>query len=166
MLMTFNYFLGLLSWLLYEWREGYLLPNWARKVTCRCFNWMLQLSSEMMEVPGCWTMMMRRQGGRSNPHPIFDHQWHASQLCMAINSSICSYFFTFALKTNGAFSWNVSKLFTEQITFSSTSIRIYTANTLGLLHPHIRLSKLHQCDKCCHIGFLATFLAFLPHPCN
>ena len=27
------------------WREGYLLPTWARKIACWHFNWMLQLSS-------------------------------------------------------------------------------------------------------------------------
>ena len=25
--------------------EGYLLPTWARKITWRCFDWMIQLSS-------------------------------------------------------------------------------------------------------------------------
>ena len=28
-----------------------------------CFN-----RDEGLEVPGCWTAVMRRQGGRSNPH--------------------------------------------------------------------------------------------------
>ena len=36
----------LLSWLLHKWREGYLLPTLARRITCRHFHWMLQLSSE------------------------------------------------------------------------------------------------------------------------
>ena len=28
-----------------SWREGYLLPTWARKIPCQCFDWMLHLSS-------------------------------------------------------------------------------------------------------------------------
>ena len=28
----------------------------------------LQLRCGGLEVPGCWTTVMRRQGGRSNPH--------------------------------------------------------------------------------------------------
>ena len=31
------------QWLL-SWLEGYLLPTWARKITCQCFDWMLQSS--------------------------------------------------------------------------------------------------------------------------
>ena len=76
------------------WRRGYLLPTIARKITCRRFDWMLQSSSgrkwrrckqnitiyshttedtrhqrsKVLEVPGCWVAVMRRQGGRSNPH--------------------------------------------------------------------------------------------------
>ena len=38
------FFQWLLSWLLHKWR-GYLLPTWARKITCQCFDWMLQSSS-------------------------------------------------------------------------------------------------------------------------
>ena len=30
---------------MYKWREGYLVSTWARKVTCWCFDWMLQSSS-------------------------------------------------------------------------------------------------------------------------
>ena len=33
------------DWLLHKWREGYLLPTWALKITCQRFNWMLELSS-------------------------------------------------------------------------------------------------------------------------
>ena len=32
--------------ILHSWREGYLSPTWTRKITCRCFNWLLQSSSE------------------------------------------------------------------------------------------------------------------------
>ena len=47
------FFQWLLSWLLHKWREGYLLPTWARKITCRCFDWMLQSSSG-----GWWWLCM------------------------------------------------------------------------------------------------------------
>ena len=32
-----------------KWREGYLVSTWARKITCRRFDWMLQLSSGQNE---------------------------------------------------------------------------------------------------------------------
>ena len=36
---------GYFQWLLHKWREGYLLPTWAWKITCQHFDWMLQSSS-------------------------------------------------------------------------------------------------------------------------
>ena len=33
--------------------EGYLLPTWARKITCQCFDWVLQSSSNMAKVKKC-----------------------------------------------------------------------------------------------------------------
>ena len=37
------FFQWFLSWLLHKWREGYLLPIWARKITCWCDdNWSIQ----------------------------------------------------------------------------------------------------------------------------
>ena len=33
------------KWPLDKWREGYLLPTWAQKITCWHFDWMLQSSS-------------------------------------------------------------------------------------------------------------------------
>ena len=51
--------------------------------------------------------MIRGQEGRSNPHrPLTSND-------MAINSSVCSHFFTFALMTTGAFSRNVGMLYTK-----------------------------------------------------
>ena len=47
------FFQWLLSWLLHKWREDYLFPTWARKITCRCFDWMLQSSSG-----GWWWLCM------------------------------------------------------------------------------------------------------------
>ena len=38
-------FQWLLSFCIYKWRKGYLLATLALKITCRCFNWILQLSS-------------------------------------------------------------------------------------------------------------------------
>ena len=32
-----------------KWREGYLVPTWAWKITCRRFDWMFQLSSGQNE---------------------------------------------------------------------------------------------------------------------
>ena len=52
---------------------------------------------------------------------------------MAINSNICSHLFTFALMTTGAFSQNVSKLFSE--------LKLVTAN----LHLY---SYISYCDLC------------------
>ena len=37
---TCRIFRWLLTWLLHKWREGYLLPTWAQKITCWHFNWM------------------------------------------------------------------------------------------------------------------------------
>ena len=37
-MFSFQWFL---SWLVHKWR-GYLLPTWVLKITCRCFNWILQ----------------------------------------------------------------------------------------------------------------------------
>ena len=37
------YFQWLFSWLLHKWRDSYLVPNLAQKITCRRFDWMLQL---------------------------------------------------------------------------------------------------------------------------
>ena len=37
----FYCFQWLLNWLLHKWREGYLLPTSARKISCRRFDWML-----------------------------------------------------------------------------------------------------------------------------
>ena len=45
MLNCLQAFQWLLSWLPHKWRESYLLPAWAQKITCRCFNWILQSSS-------------------------------------------------------------------------------------------------------------------------
>ena len=45
-----NLFQCLLSWLLHKWREGYLLPTWARKITCQRFDWMLQSPSGWKEM--------------------------------------------------------------------------------------------------------------------
>ena len=71
-----------------------------------CFNW-----DGGLEVPSCWTAVMRSQGGRSTPHrPLTSNDVYPQQ-CMAIN--VCSHFFTFALTTTGAFSRNVGKLFSE-----------------------------------------------------
>ena len=43
--------------------------------------------------------------------PTFDLQWRVSSVVHGYNRNVCSYFFTFALMTTGAFSWNVGKLF-------------------------------------------------------
>ena len=37
-------FQWLLSWSLHR-EKGYLLPTWVQKITCWCFDWILQLSS-------------------------------------------------------------------------------------------------------------------------
>ena len=40
-----------------------------------------------LEVPGCWIAVMRRQGGRSNPHrPLTSNDLYP-QKCVAINSN-------------------------------------------------------------------------------
>ena len=60
-----------------------------------------------LEVPGCWTAVMRRQGGRSNPHrPLtFNDVSSVVQIATLFRTS-----FTFALMTTGAFSRNVGKV--------------------------------------------------------
>ena len=75
------------------------------------------------EVLGCWTAMIRGQEKRSNPHrPLTSND-------MAINSSVCSHFFTFALMTTGAFSRNVGMLYTK--------LKLETDDPL--LYPYIDL---------------------------
>ena len=64
-------------------------------------------------VPGCWIAVMRRQGGRSNPHqPLTSNDVYPQQ-CRAINSNVSLHLFTFALMTTAAFSQNVGKLFSD-----------------------------------------------------
>ena len=64
-----------------------------------------------LEVLGCWIAVMRRQGGKTNPHqPVTSNDMYPQQH-MARNSSVCLHLFTFALMTTGAVSPNVSKLF-------------------------------------------------------
>ena len=41
-----------------------------------------------LEVPGCGIAVMRRQGGRSNPHRPLTSDDVYSQKCMAINSNV------------------------------------------------------------------------------
>ena len=68
---------------------------------------------EGLEVPGCWTAMMGRQGGRSDPcWPLISNNVYC-QWCMTINSNVCSHPFIFTLRMTGAFSRNVGKLFSE-----------------------------------------------------
>ena len=48
-----------------------------------------------LEVPDCWTAVMRRQGGRSNPHQPLTSNDVNPQYCMAINSNVDLHFFHF-----------------------------------------------------------------------
>ena len=57
-----------------------------------------------LEVPGCWTTVMRRQGGMSNPHQPLTSNDMYPQYCMAIHSNVCLHLFTFTLMTTGTFS--------------------------------------------------------------
>ena len=46
-----------------------------------------------LEVSGCWTAVMRMQGGRSNPHrPLTSNDVILGSACMAINSNVVSHF--------------------------------------------------------------------------
>ena len=109
---------------------------WVWKVTCQCCDWMLRLSSkrkwkkcketllfiaittEDIRHRGvlqlrwrtvCWTGVMRRQGGRSNPHdlwPLMTCIHNSGWLWIAM---FVRTFFTFALIRTGAFSGNLCK---------------------------------------------------------
>ena len=128
-------FQWLLSWLLHKSKGGYLLPTWAWKIACRRFNWMLQVSlgQKWWRRPCTFRWYPQRSastriedwkslvagllwwGGRREEQsslPLTSNDMFP-QLYMAINSSVCSHLFTFSLMTTGAFSRNVSKLFSE-----------------------------------------------------
>ena len=69
---------------------------------------------------------MRRQEGKSYLHHHLTFSDVYSQQCMAINSSVCSHFFTFVLMMTGAFSRNISRV-TFQALLVKYNLTLYLA---------------------------------------
>ena len=70
-----------------QWREGYLLPTWVRKITCQRFDWMLQLSSgRKFET---FILMMTRAISR-NVSKLFSELklWEATEILVLMLSDV------------------------------------------------------------------------------
>ena len=80
-----------------------MLPIWARKISCRCFDWMLQSSSGQREAVSTNAVIYS--------HVLLTIRVTGGQ--RSIPTNYCSHFFTFGLMMTGAFSRNVSKLFSK-----------------------------------------------------